>query len=471
MRIHNGYLYFSSEINVFRYKLTPGKLLPESKLELILTDDGPEPMHEHDAKPLSFDSKGHMYVPFGAPSNCCQSMNRTPFSPGMDPCPILEHNGGIWRFDESKPGQTTKDGYRYATGIRSVVAMDWNPVAQSLYIVQHGRDDLFRLWPNIYTPWQSAVFPSEEFLKINEGADAGWPYYYYDQIQGKKLLNPEYGGDGKKEGKGSKYLQPLIGFPGHWAPNDLLFYTGNQFPERYKNGAFIAFHGATNCAPYPQTGYFICFVPIKNGSPSGHWEVFADGFANADTIVNVSDAIHRPMGIAMGPDGSIYISDTEKGKIWRIMFKGNKKNFGAAQLAQMEKRKSLSNIRTPDKDKDDLDRGKLTEGSKVYNIYCSTCHQGNGLGDGSRFPPLKESEWVTGEKEKLIDIVLNGLEGPVEVKGKPYNGLMPQHGSFLKDEELAEVLTFIRQNFNNNASAITSAEVNKARTKKIINRK
>src|SRR5690606_14449301 len=160
-----------------------------------------------------------------------------------------------------------------------------------------------------------------------------------DQVEAKRMLDPAYGGVGSKTGKGDEYLQPLIGFPGHWAPNDLFFYTGDQFPERYKNGAFIAFHGSTIRAPYPQAGYFVCFVPFKNGAPSGPWEVFANGFAQVDTIVNTSDAAHRPMGISMGPDGSLYISDSVKGKIWRIMFKGNKSNFGEAQLAEMDKHK------------------------------------------------------------------------------------------------------------------------------------
>jgi mono/diheme cytochrome c family protein len=118
----------------------------------------------------------------------------------------------------------------------------------------------------------------------------------------------------------------------------------------------------------------------------------------------------------------------------------------------------LSHIRTPDEVKDNLDRGKVVAGAQIYNTYCGTCHQRDGKGDGSRFPPLDNSEWVTGDKERLIKVVLNGLEGPIEVKGKPYNSLMPQH-SFLKNAELAEVLTYVRQNFGNASSPITTEEV------------
>lgn len=462
MRIYNGYIYYSSQLVVYRSKLTPGKLIPESEIEVILTDDHAHGGHEHIAKPVSFDDKGNMYVPFGAPSNACQEINRTPNSPGKDPCPLLEDHGGIWRFDANKTGQTQKDGYMFATGLRSVVAMDWNAEDKNIYVVMHGRDDLLRLWSGIFTPWQSAELPSEEFLMVKEGSDAGWPYCYYDQLKEQKVLAPEYGGDGTIVDRCDQYEKPLIGFPGHWAPNDLFFYTGDQYPDRYKHGAFIAFHGSTNRAPYPQAGYFIGFVPFYNCKPTVKWEVFADGFAGIDPIVNVSDALYRPMGIAMGPDGSLYVSDTEKGKIWRIMYKGEKDKFGEAQLASMENHKSASNIRKPHEVNDDLDKNIVAGGEKIYSVYCGTCHQRNGQGASGRFPPLAGTPWVTGDKERLITIVLKGLEGRIEVKGEPYDNLMPQH-SFLDNKEVANVLTYIRQNFGNEASAITTEEVSAVR--------
>ena len=457
MRIRDGYLYFSSQLVVYRQKLTPGKLVPDGGPEVILKDDHPHGSHEHVAKPVSFDDMGNMYVPFGAGSNACQEINRTPNSPGIDPCPMLADHGGIWKFSATKANQTQKDGTLFATGLRSVVAMDWNTQDKNLYVVMHGRDDLLRLWAAKFTPWQSAELPSVEFLRVREGMGAGWPYFYYDQIQEKKVLAPEYGGDGNAVERCSTFEKPLIGFPGHWAPNDLLFYTGDQYPERYRNGAFIAFHGSTNRAPYPQAGYFIAFVPFINGQP-GQWEVFADGFAGVDPIVNVSDALYRPMGIAMGPDGSLYISDTEKGKIWRIMFKGEREDFGQEHLAAMESRRSAAHIRRPDEIDDNLDKGVAVGGEKIYSVYCGSCHQRNGQGASGRFPPLAKTHWVTGDKKRLINIVLKGLEGPIEVNGETYNATMPQH-SFLNDNQIATVLTHIRENFGNNASAVTADEV------------
>jgi len=464
MRIYNGYIYFSSDLVVYRQKLTPGSLVPEGEVEVVLTDDHEHGKHEHIAKPVAFDGKGNMYVPFGAPSNACQDPKRTPGIPGMDPCPQLEDHGGIWKFDANKLGQTQKDGVKYATGIRSVVAMSWNPADDELYVLMHGRDDLLRLWPDKYSPWESALLPSEEFMKVTEGSNFGWPYCYYDQIKGKKVLAPEYGGDGEIIGRCSEFEDPIIGFPGHWAPNDLVFYQGDQFPKRYKNGAFIAFHGSTNRSPYPQSGYFIGFVPFKDGKPSGDVEVFADGFAGVDPLVSVRDAIYRPMGIAFGPDGDMYISDSVKGKIWKVTFNGDRNNFGQEQLLAMEDRKKLSHIRTPDEIKDNLISGGLVGGPKAYQTYCSACHQRDGKGAPGRFPPLTGTDWVTGDKERLINVVLRGMEGSIKVGDEVYNGMMPQHG-FLSDKEIAEVLTFIRTNFGNEASAIDESEVAESREK------
>ena len=462
MRIHNGYLYFSTDLVLYRQKLTPGKLIPEAAPEIVLTDDHAHGSHWHITKPVAFDNKGNMYVPFGAPTNACQDLfNNTPGGtagvPGQDPCPELIQHGGIWKFDANKIGLTQKDGVRFATGIRSVVGIAWNEEQNSLYLVQHGRDDLHLLWPDEYTPWKSAILPAEELLKINEGDDFGWPYSYYDQTQGKNVLAPEYGGDGKKDPR-TKVALPAMGFPAHWAPNDILFYKGNQFPERYKHGAFIAFHGSTNRAPYPQAGYFICFVPFENGKPNGQWEVFANGFANADPIVNVSDAKYRPMGLSEGPDGSLYIIESEKGKIWRIMFKADKQQYGKAQLNKMELEKNKSNLRTPDEINDNLYKEKVRPGAQIYNFYCRSCHQGNWKGDENRFPPLAGSDWVTGDTKRLLNVILNGLTGPLTMNEKSYNNIMPKH-DFLKDEDVVELVNFIRTHFGNNASNINIQQV------------
>ncbi len=469
MRIHNGYLYYSSVTRILRQKLT-GNLIPDSEMELIVQDT--QPPRQHDTKPIAFDKKGNLYTPFGAPSDACQVDDRVFMSPGMNPCPILEHRGGIWKFDANKKGQLQKDGEKFATGLRSVVALEWNDKDDNLFTLVHGRDHMHNTWPEKYTVWEGAMLPSEVFLKLNKGSDAGWPYYYYDQMKEDYFLSPEYGGDGEKQDeKRDSLVKPLIGFPGHFAPNDLLFYTGNQFPERYKNGAFMAFHGSTSRAPYPQAGYLIAFVPMENGMPSGPWEVFADGFAGVDTIINTSDAKYRPMGLAMGPDGSIYISDSKKGKIWRVMYKADKRSFGEPQLAKMEERKKQApNIKTPDEEKDIVaseadgffpKAGNMAEGARLYNTHCALCHQKNGRGN-DRFPQLNYSDWVNGDKDRLIDVVLNGLSGEIMVNGKSYNNVMPKQ-DHLKNEDIALILTYIRQNFGNRSNGVDPEEVAEVR--------
>jgi hypothetical protein len=217
MRIHNGYLYYSSARVIYRNKLKPGQLIPDSEMEVVLRDDHEHGIHWHITKPVSFDKAGNMYVPFGTPSDACQDLEENPEglpgSPGMDPCPELEQHGGIWKFKTNTLNMTQKDGEMFATGIRSVVAMDWNEADGNLYVVMHGRDNLHRLFPNIYSSWESAVLPSEEFLKVTEGSDFGWPYCYYDHMQEKKVLGPEYGGDGEIQGRCSDCDLPVMGFP------------------------------------------------------------------------------------------------------------------------------------------------------------------------------------------------------------------------------------------------------------------
>lgn len=315
--IKNGYLYASSNSEVFRYKL--------NDKEEVMNTEQPEKLvtglidrREHNSKSIALDNAGNIYVNIGAYSNACQQANRRKGSPGMDPCPILDSAGGIWQFRADKQNQSYGNGTRYCTGIRNIVGLDWNSSANDLYAVQHGRDQLNNLFPDMYNEDQSAELPAEELFRVKKGSDFGWPYCYYDQLQNAKVLGPEYGGDGKKTDRCATKDKPAYAFPGHWAPNGLLFYTGSQFPEKYRNGAFIAFHGSWNRAPRAQAGYFVVFLPFKDGVPSGKHEIFADGFAGG--VMDPGKARFRPCGLAQGPDGSLYISDDQKGRIWKVAY-------------------------------------------------------------------------------------------------------------------------------------------------------
>jgi glucose/arabinose dehydrogenase len=317
--LHEGYLYASDSRSVVRYKMTEGKLTPDSAPETVI-DDFPQ-QRSHNAKSFTFDDQGHLFVNVGAPSNACQVRDRVKGEPGQSPCPQREWQASIWKFDAAKIGQTQRDdGTRYASGIRNSVAISWDPGSKSVYVVQHGRDQLSTIAPEHFDANDNAEAPAEEFLKLSEGADFMWPYCYFDPRNGKKLLGPEYGGDGAKVGDCDKAPRPLVAFPGHWGPNDILFYSGSQFPAKYRGGAFIAFHGSWNRAPLPQGGYNVVFVPMENGKPSGDWEGFADGFKGKDPLQRPDDARYRPTGLAQGPDGSLYIVDSEKGRIWRVVY-------------------------------------------------------------------------------------------------------------------------------------------------------
>lgn len=316
--IKNGYLYASSNQEVFRYKLNDkGEVIDATMPERIVT--GLLDKRQHASKSLALDDAGNIYVNIGAPSNSCQEVDRTKGSKGMYPCPILDSAGGIWQFKVDQIDQTYAHGVRYATGLRNVVGLDWNQQQNKLFVTMHGRDMLYTLYPEMFDTTVSAELPSETMYAINKGDNAGWPYVYYDHFQKKKILAPEYGGDGKKTG-GENAIDPIVAFPAHMAPNALLFYTGDQFPSKYKNGAFIAFHGSWNRSPLPQEGFYVVFVPFQNGKPSGNWEVFANGFSGVDVVKNLRDVQHRPCGLTQGPDGSLYVSDDVKGTIYRIVY-------------------------------------------------------------------------------------------------------------------------------------------------------
>ncbi|HEY8519194.1 MAG TPA: PQQ-dependent sugar dehydrogenase [Gammaproteobacteria bacterium] len=322
LAISGDTLYFSSTTAIYAVPLAGDALVPAAEPEVVVAGL-PASGGGHASKPITLDGAGHLYSQVGAPSNACEEQARQPLSPGLDPCPLLETYGGVFRYSANARNQNhAEDGIRYSTGHRNVVALEWNPLSNELFLVMHGRDQLDTLWPQHFTQEERVELPAEEFHVVAQGDDLGWPYTYYDHLKGQRMLAPEYGGDGETPAEPGKYKDPLIGFPGHWAPNDLLFYTGTQFPERYRGGAFIAFHGSWNRAPAEQGGYNVVFVPMRDGRPSGDWEIFADDFEGPVPITSPADAAHRPSGLAQGPDGSLYVSDDTGGRVWKITYRG-----------------------------------------------------------------------------------------------------------------------------------------------------
>jgi glucose/arabinose dehydrogenase len=329
--LYNGYLYAEAGSQIVRYRLPAGALSPDTAAEAIVTNlplTGDHPMH-----PFVIDSSGSIYMDVGSASNSCQVKNRTLQSPGVTPCIELNTRAGIWKFDANKAGQRFSAAQRYVTGLRNAVGIAIDHATGQIYATQHGRDQLGENWPKLYTLAQSAELPAEEVVHLASGADFGWPECYFDGDQKKLVLAPEYGGDGGHAvGVCANKVAPVMAFPGHWAPDGLLFYSGTAFPGRYQGGAFIAFHGSWNRSVGPQEGYDVVFIPFASGQPSGPYEVFANGFAGA--IVQPDKAAHRPVGLAVAPDGALFIGDDQAGRIWRVTYHGaagNGQTAGASQ--------------------------------------------------------------------------------------------------------------------------------------------
>lgn len=317
--LFDGYLYTENTTGVLRFPMKAGSLEPAGHADTVvkgLPDKG------HFNKTFTIARNGTLYLNVGSRTNSCQKADRAEGSPGIDPCTELETRGGIWTFNARKLGQTEQSGNHFARGIRNAVGITVRPTDGKLWTTQHGRDQLGGVggsWSKLFTQDYSAENPAEELLQVRRGDDFGWPYCYYSTEVKHLVLAPEYGGDGKKVGRCAGKKEPVAVFPAHWAPNALFFYTGTMFPERYKSGAFIAFHGSWNRAPLPQGGFNVVFQPLRGDRAGGPYEVFASGFAAALNQPR-SRGNARPTGLAQGPDGALYIADDATGRIWKVVY-------------------------------------------------------------------------------------------------------------------------------------------------------
>jgi glucose/arabinose dehydrogenase/cytochrome c553 len=453
IRLYNGGIYAEENGRVLRYELPVGSLVPNGPPKVIVSGlplTGDHPMH-----PFIIDRKGALFVDLGAATNACQEENRIPLSRGIVPCEEKKTRGGTWKFDANKTGQVFSPSSRYAGGIRNGEGFAFD-AAGRLFVTQHGRDQLFQNWPRFYNAEQSAELPAEELLLLVRGADYGWPECYYDQFQKKLVLAPEYGGDGKKAGVCAKRHGPVAAFPGHWAPNDLAIYLGDKFPRGYRGGAFIAFHGSWNRAPLPQQGYNVVFQPLALAMASGSFVVFADGFAGA--FKDPGRAAFRPTGLAVSPDGALYISDDVHGRIWRVTYEGD----GSDKVAPAPAPTSLvaanasSSALPPEGIHPNAGRAPLPAppgsspdqvalGDRIFhgaasNGTCSGCH-GSDAGGTPQGPPLNAGHWLwsDGSLAALTATIETGVPHP-----KKYQGVMPPLGGApLSKADVAAVAAYV----------------------------
>ncbi len=459
--IYNGALYAEMNDKIVRYKLPASGAAPTGEPETIVSGlplTGDHPMH-----PFAIDKNGNLFVDVASATNSCQPQNRMPNVPGEKPCTELETRSGIWRYDASKTGQQFSPAARYATGIRNADGIAIDRTGLGLYATQQGRDELSENWPKLYTPEQGASLPAEELLQVARGADYGWPECYFDDTQDKLVLAPEYGGDGGKTiGACADKKAPIASFPAHWAPNDLVLYGAEQFPAAYRDGAFIAFHGSWNRAPFPQGGYNVVFQPLKDGKPSGKFVVFADGFAGADK--EPGKAAHRPSGVAVGPDGSLYISDDQNGRIWRVTFTGDRATTGiepAPQPKQAELQQGGAAATAEPPEGVHPDAGSETTGSlpappgqteaqvaigerifhgQVGGAACVGCHGSDGKGTPLG-PDLTSGKWLWGDGsiQSIATTITNGVPDPKNYR----SGMPPMGGAELSPTDVLALADYV----------------------------
>lgn len=453
---HDGYLYHASSKALYRYKYIPGELVPSSPLETIV-QDLPNQSGGHEQKPFAFDESGHVLIEVGSPYNDYSEPDRRPGAKGYSPEEVAKFQqtyGGFWQFDANKTNQTFADGVRFATGQRHTLALVWQPVSKNYFMCMMGRDQLNTVDSADYDALDNAERISEEFHELKQGANLGWPYTYWDPYKKARMLSPEYGGDNRKRSDDPNFDKPLIAFPAHWAPLQMCLYDGTQFPERYHNGMFLAFHGSWNRAPLPQAGYRVVFIPFNaDGMPTGQYENFAMGFAGGDEW-NIRNARYRPCGVAVGPDGSLYISETEKGRIWRVIYTGET-NTPMARKAIVS---TASGQTFPPILAD-------TPGGKIFAQVCAACHMPNGSGVAGMQPPLVGSAVIAGDTTQLINVLLQGPAKVLPADRPKFQNTMPPFGSVYKDTDLASLINYLRANFAPNAPKITPEEVAAQRAK------
>ena len=275
-----GYLYVANTDGLMRYPYTSGQMsitTPGVKI-LELPAEG---KNQHWTRNIIANADGSkIYIAIGAVSNM-----------GDDGEKLNPRRACILEINPDGTGERI-----YAAGLRNPVGMAWNPGTKTLWTAVNERDEIGdNLVPDYLT-------------SVKDGGFYGWPYCYYGNHEDPRVKV-------KRPDLVQKAIVPDVQLGSHTASLGLAFYTGSKFPEKYRNGAFVAQHGSWNRSVL--SGYKVVFVPFKNGKPAGDPEDFLTGFKTSDP--GSIDVHGRPVGITQLPDGSLIVTDDVNDRIWRVV--------------------------------------------------------------------------------------------------------------------------------------------------------
>ena len=280
---HDGDLYAGLPTGVIRLGDRDGDGLYEEQTTVI--DD--YPTGGHSTRTVLFLPDGRMAVSVGSSCNVCEE---------EDP-----RRAAVLIYD----GPDAAGERLFSSGLRNAVGLALHPETGEIWATNNGRDMM------------GDDLPPETVEILGDGTDHGWPRCHSGRIE-----DPEYGYPGACD----DVTPPLVEMQAHSAPLGLAFYypagtagafpAGNTFPAEYQGDLFIAFHGSWNRSV--PTGYKVVRLPLDGRTPTGPVEDFATGWLDEET----SQVSGRPVGLAVGPDGALYISDDSGGFIYRISYTG-----------------------------------------------------------------------------------------------------------------------------------------------------
>lgn len=274
LAFHKGYLYIATNPAILRMKYARGKVegAPEKFIDL------PVSTTPHWTRTIGFGRDGKLYVSIGSSCNVCEDED--------------ERRTTIMVYNADGSG-----GRVFARGLRNAIGFDWDPRTGVLWADDMGQDRL------------GEEKPADEINRIEDGKHYGWPYYIENNEPNPDLKEP------KKPLPAAQAVPPAYSLPAHSSPIDLRFYTGNRFPAAYRGAMFVALHGSAPANRKEKVGYKVVRVVFKDGKPVG-LEDFVTGWLKGDQITG------RPAGLITGADGALYISDDNKGFIYRVTYEG-----------------------------------------------------------------------------------------------------------------------------------------------------